>query len=149
MSKIVNLQECKRIVNKEIVLCGGCFDILHTGHINFLAEAKKLGDLLVVLLESDKNVRRLKEKGRPVFSQKERAEVLSSIRSVDMIVLLPPMKTDEEYEKVVSLFKPKIIAVTCGDPLLSKKKIQAEKVKGKVKILPFIKKLSSSKLILL
>ena len=64
----------------KIVLVGGCFDILHLGHVVFLEKAKKEGDVLVVLLESDEKVRFLKGKGRPVHTQSERAEILSALK---------------------------------------------------------------------
>ncbi|MBI3343244.1 adenylyltransferase/cytidyltransferase family protein, partial [Candidatus Gottesmanbacteria bacterium] len=58
------------------ILVGGCFDLLHYGHIRFLEEAKKLGDHLVVALESDENVRRMKGEGRPIHTQAQRKEML-------------------------------------------------------------------------
>src|SRR3989344_8872455 len=78
---------------KRIVLVGGCFDILHLGHIKFLESAKKLGDCLFVLLENDESVLRLKGKDRPINNQTERAQDLSSLSIVDYVVLLSPMKT--------------------------------------------------------
>ena len=67
--------------NCKVVLVGGCFDLLHYGHIAFLKEAKKHGDYLIVLLESDENVRRLKGEGRPFHTQKQRKEMLASCRT--------------------------------------------------------------------
>jgi D-beta-D-heptose 7-phosphate kinase/D-beta-D-heptose 1-phosphate adenosyltransferase len=101
MARIVNLQELKKVLSRgnkgRIVLTGGCFDILHIGHVRFFPEAKKMGDYLVVLLESDKNVKKLKGENRPVFIQKERAEMLSALGSVDLVVLLPMTRTDRDY----------------------------------------------------
>lgn len=99
---------------KKVVLVGGCFDILHPGHVIFLEKAKKAGNLLVVILESDQMVRKLKGKGRPVHTQKDRALILSSVRFVDFIVMLPFLKFENQYDQVVSLIKPDIIAVTEG-----------------------------------
>ena len=84
-------------MKKITVLAGGCFDVLHPGHIVFLEKAKKAGDYLVVLLESDKKIRKLKGKGRPVHSQKERAEILSALKSVDSVVCLPYMENDFKW----------------------------------------------------
>lgn len=152
MAKIVRPQGLISIVTsikrdkKSIVLVGGCFDILHIGHIKFLHEAKKMGDCLIVLLESDEKVQGLKGKNRPLFTQKERAQVLSSISFADYVVLLPTIRSEKNYEDLVLLVQPNIIATTEGDPLLTKKKNQAKKAKTKVKIIPQVKTYSSSKL---
>lgn len=114
MARIVNLQELKTFLSGKsqgrIVLTGGCFDILHIGHVRFLSEAKRMGDYLVVLLESDRKVKKLKGKNRPVFIQKERAEMLAALGSVDLIVLLPMMGNDSDYMNLLMKIKPDIIA---------------------------------------
>jgi rfaE bifunctional protein nucleotidyltransferase chain/domain len=151
MAKIVKFEGLKKVFpreNKErIILTGGCFDILHIGHVRFLSEAKKLGDYLVVLLESNKKVKKLKGENRPIFIQKERAEMLSALRSVDLVVLLPTMENDSDYLNVIMRIKPDIIAVTENDPLLEKKRGQAKKIGGKLKVIPLTKTLSTSALI--
>jgi rfaE bifunctional protein nucleotidyltransferase chain/domain len=151
MARIVNLQELEKFLPREgkgrIVLVGGCFDILHIGHVRFLSEARGMGDYLIVLLESDKKVKELKGKNRPVFIQSERAEMLSALRSVDLIVLLPMMEDDRDYSKLVKKIKPDVIAVTENDPRIKKKRQQAEEAGGKLKIIPFTKTFSSSKLV--
>jgi rfaE bifunctional protein nucleotidyltransferase chain/domain len=150
MARIVNLQELKTVFQREnkgkIVLTGGCFDILHIGHVRFLSEAKRMGDYLVVLLESDKRVKKLKGKNRPVFIQKERAEMLSALESVDLIVALPMMENDSDYLDLVMKIKPDVIAVTENDPLIEKKRSQAKEVGGKLKIISLAKTFSTSKL---
>ena len=99
----------------KVVLVGGCFDILHYGHIYFLKKAKNLGDTLIVALESDENTRKLKGPKRPIHTQKRRAEILKSLKFVDEVILLPPMKSDSDYEKLVRRVNPDIIAVTYDD----------------------------------
>ena len=144
------MQELKKVLSREnkgrIVLVGGCFDILHIGHVRFLCEAKKRGDYLVVLLENDENVKKLKGGNRPVFIQKERAEMLSALGRVDLVVLLPTMENDSDYLNLIRIIKPDIIAVTENDPHIEKKKGQAKKIGGELKVIPLIKTLSSSKL---
>jgi len=151
MTRIVNSQELEKFLPGEgkgrIVLVGGCFDILHIGHVRFLSEAKGMGDYLIVLLESDKKVKDLKGKNRPVFIQSERAEMLSALRSVDLVVVLPMMEDDRDYSNLVKKIKPDVIAVTENDPRIEKKRRQAEEAGGELKIVPFTKTFSSSKLV--
>jgi rfaE bifunctional protein nucleotidyltransferase chain/domain len=73
--------------NKKIVFTNGCFDIIHSGHVQYLNEAKKLGSKLIIGLNSDNSVRRLKGESRPVNSQDSRAEVLAFMGDVDMVVI--------------------------------------------------------------
>lgn len=150
MARIVDLQELGNFLSEQskgkIVLTGGCFDILHIGHVRFLSEAKRMGDTLVVLLESDEKVKRLKGKNRPVFIQRERAEMLAAIVSVDLVVLLPMMETDNDYMKLVSKIKPDVLAVTEDDPQIESKRWQAIEVKGDLKTIPLTKTFFASKL---
>lgn len=117
---------------KKIILVGGCFDILHNGHVRFLRNAKKLGDVLLVLLESDASISKSKGSGRPINPQIDRAEILSELRDVDYVILLPSIMTDEEYDNVIIKIKPAIIATTKGDPWKVHKERQATLVGGKV-----------------
>ena len=150
MARIVDLQKSKTFLSKEnkgrIVLTGGCFDILHIGHVRFLSEAKRMGDYLVVILENDEKVKKLKGGNRPIFIQKDRAEMLSALRSVDLIVLLPTIESDRDYLDVVMKIKPDIIAVTEKDPQIEKKKEQAKKIGAELKVISLVKTLSTSKL---
>ncbi len=104
-------QKLKR-EHKKIVLVGGCFDVIHPGHIIFLEKAKRAGDILIVLLESDQKIKLLKGINRPFFTQLDRVEVLSSIKFVDFVVLLPFISKDKEYDQLILKIKPDIIAAT-------------------------------------
>ena len=73
--------------NKTIVTTNGCFDILHVGHVRYLEETKKFGDVLIVALNSDKSVKSIKGEGRPINNELDRAEILCALRSVDYVVL--------------------------------------------------------------
>lgn len=140
MGKITSVARTEKIIQevkkegKSIVLAGGCFDILHLGHINFLEKAKKSGDYLILLLESDEAIGLLKGKNRPLNSQKNRAIVLSAIEFVDIVITLPKLFKTTDYQELVSKIKPDIIAVTAGDPNLAEKKSQAKEVGGIVKV---------------
>ena len=107
------------------VLVGGCFDLIHYGHIVFLKEARKQGDYLIVALESDDNVKKYKGENRPVHKQSERAEMLRSLRMVDEVIELPPMNSDKEYFDLVKHVLPNVIAITKDDPQTENKKKQA------------------------
>lgn len=128
------------------VLVGGVFDILHYGHIHFLKNAKSFGNYLVVALESDKNVARLKGPKRPIHDQNKRKEMLESLNFVDEVVILGDVMTDTDYKKLVDTIKPHVIAVTAGDPILGKKKKQAQKVGASLVEIPKIEGLSTTKI---
>lgn len=151
MEKIITSDKILKIFgkksDKKTVLIGGCFDILHLGHIRFLKEAKKLGDILIVLLESDGKIKKMKGEGRPVNSQKARAEMLEALRDVDLVILLPENMKDTDYDVLVKKIKPDFIAVTKSDPGLENKKRSAKIVGAKVKsVVNRLKNYSTSKI---
>ena len=81
--KIINKIKAER---KKIVFTNGCFDLLHVGHIRYLSHAKKLGDFLIIGLNSDRSVKKLKGKDRPINSFEDRAILLSALNSVDLVI---------------------------------------------------------------
>ncbi|MDP1695909.1 MAG: D-glycero-beta-D-manno-heptose 1-phosphate adenylyltransferase [archaeon] len=99
--KVVSLQELKEIVvenrrkGKRIVWTNGCFDILHAGHIKYLKKAKEFGDILIVGLNSDDSIRKLKGPTRPVQLEAERAEILSSMEFVDYVYIFSELNTEK------------------------------------------------------
>lgn len=131
-------------MTKQIVLTGGCFDILHIGHIKFLKKAKRFGDFLVILLESDENIKKLKGKGRPFHNLSERKETLEALRFVDKVIVLPKKVTDKTYDDLIKKIKPNAIAVTQDDPLISKKLSQAKSVGAELKIVKKFKSHSTT-----
>ena len=131
---------------RKIVLVGGCFDILHYGHIKFLKESKKLGDFLIVALESDANTKKLKGKNRPIHNQAQRAEILESLKFVDKIIRLPEMKSDSDYWKVVKAVIPNVIAVTKGDTNLEKKRKHATKIGAEIVEIALEKNFSTTRI---
>jgi len=129
--------------NKKTVLVGGCFDLIHFGHLKFLEAAKKEGDFLIVALESDKFIKKHKRK-LPVHQQRERAEILANLNMVDMVILLPFFQANNDYFELVKKLTPSIIAVTEGDRQLGNKKEQALKVGAEVKeVIADLKKFST------
>jgi rfaE bifunctional protein nucleotidyltransferase chain/domain len=138
MDKILTVEQAQkrtkeiREQGKRIVVAGGCFDILHVGHLAFLEHAKKAGDMLFVLIESDETVRRSKGDGRPVNSQDNRALLLAGLSVVDFVVLLPPLMKNSDYDSILLALKPAIIATTKGDPFRSHKERQAQEIQATV-----------------
>src|SRR5438105_790575 len=112
MKFILTIDEVQKIADQErksgktIVLTGGCFDILHPGHLSLLQHAKKQGDVLFVMLESDETIVKLKGNDRPIFPQLTRANLLAELRSVDYVVLLKPLMSNTDYDRLVKLLKP-------------------------------------------
>ncbi len=101
-TKIKSLKELSKTAGKlkaagkKIVFTNGCFDILHYGHVQYLEKAKNSGDILVVAINSDSSIRRIKGKNRPIISQRDRARVLAGLESVDFVVIFnqdTPLKT--------------------------------------------------------
>lgn len=137
MKKIILLRELKKFIaeisDKKKVLAGGCFDILHYGHLTFLEKAKQAGNFLIVVLESDEFIIKHKRR-KPVHNQNQRAQILAALECVDLVVKIPLFKSDAQYQKLVELIKPAIIAVTENDGLIEKKRQQAISVGGKLKI---------------
>ncbi len=129
---------------KKIVFTNGCFDILHPGHIHLLKKAKEKGDILVVGINSDNSIRRIKGKGRPIFSQEEREEILASLEMVDHVVIFGE---DNPYNLIREL-KPHVL-VKGGDwrkdEVIGKDLV--ESWGGEVIIIPLKKGYSTSRIL--
>lgn len=105
-------------------MANGCFDLIHAGHIRYLKEAKKRGDILVVALNSDSSVRRLKGRGRPILGERERAEILSSFFFVDYLTIFK----EPNVAKVLLALKPDVHAK--GSDYTKKTVPERETVRG-------------------
>ena len=86
---------------RRVVFTNGCFDLLHPGHVRLLEEARALGDALIVGLNSDASVRSLKGAGRPIFPERERAEILAALECVDAVVIFPEPTPREIISKLL------------------------------------------------
>lgn len=145
MGKILSWNELKKAVDeakaagKKVVFTNGCFDIIHLGHVRYLRDAKALGDILVIGLNSDKSVSKIKP-GRPVNPEGHRAEILSSLETVDYVT-----QFDEEtpYE-LIKLLKPDVL-VKGGD--WKKEDIVGSDIAKETRSLPYVKGISTTKLI--
>lgn len=145
-SKIVSIKTLLKIIDdlrskgKRIIFTNGCFDILHKGHITYMKEAKKLGDILIVGMNSNNSARRLKGKDRPINDQESRAAVLASLEFVDYVVIFDE---DTPFNLIKSI-EPDIL-VKGGDYKIEE--IVGREFTKEVKIIPFVKGYSTSKII--
>ncbi|MBM4333193.1 MAG: D-glycero-beta-D-manno-heptose 1-phosphate adenylyltransferase [Deltaproteobacteria bacterium] len=109
--KIKNISQMKKIVahlkaqGEKIVFTNGCFDILHVGHVRYLNKAKKLGDILLIGLNTDRSVKSIKGKKRPIVPEKERAEVISALEFVDYVILFD----EPDPLRLIETLKPDIL----------------------------------------
>jgi glycerol-3-phosphate cytidylyltransferase len=130
--------------NKTIVLTNGCFDILHIGHLRYLKKAKELGDILIVGLNSDNSVKKLKGSLRPINNENDRAEILSYIEFIDYITIF----NDETAENLIDNIKPNIY-VKGGDYNINNLPENKILLKNKIKVIfiPFINGYSTTNII--
>jgi len=150
MGKIKSNFEIRKIARnlkrkgKKIVFTNGCFDILHFGHVKYLEKCKRLGDFLVIGLNSDSSVKKIKGKKRPVTGERERAVVLSSLEAVDFVTLF----NETTPENLIKAIAPDVLAK--GGDWKIKDIIGGNFVKkngGRVVSIPFVKGYSSSHII--
>ena len=145
-SHIKNFDDIRRIVNryrdngKKVVFTNGCFDILHVGHVKYLQIAKSFGDILIVGLNSDESVSRLKGPTRPVNIAEDRAYLLAALEAVDFVV---PFSEDTPYE-LIKMLKPDTL-VKGGD--YKGKKVVGTEFSGELKLVDFVDGKSTTKTI--
>jgi D-beta-D-heptose 7-phosphate kinase/D-beta-D-heptose 1-phosphate adenosyltransferase len=143
---LISVKEAQRItqklktLGKKVIFTNGCFDILHPGHIECLKKAKQLGDVLIVGLNSDNSIRKIKSKDRPIMDEKARISVLSAVKWVDYIVLFD----EPTPEKVIKLIKPHII-VKGGD--YSPEEVVGREVVENIVIIPYLRSYSTTQII--
>ncbi|MDX2129281.1 MAG: D-glycero-beta-D-manno-heptose 1-phosphate adenylyltransferase [Chloroherpetonaceae bacterium] len=149
-SSILLLSEAKALVKanqnkgKSVVFTNGCFDILHAGHVQYLQKARDLGDLLVVAINSDASVKRIKGEKRPINTEEDRAYVLKGLRSVDAVIVFDE---DTPYEVIKALIPD--VLVKGGDwaieNIVGKDIVEAHG--GEVKTISFLAGRSTSNVI--
>ncbi|MCK4858971.1 MAG: D-glycero-beta-D-manno-heptose 1-phosphate adenylyltransferase [Candidatus Omnitrophica bacterium] len=148
--KIKKIAELKEIVENlkreggKIVFTNGCFDLLHIGHINYLKKAQKQGDILIIGLNSDSSVKKIKEKGRPIIPQSERARILAALEFVDFVTIF-----EEQIPlNLIKKIKPNVLVK--GGDWKRKEVVGSDFVKsygGKTLVVPFTKGKSTSLII--
>lgn len=133
-----------RASGRRLVFTNGVFDLLHVGHVRYLAQARALGDALVVAINSDRTVRELKGPNRPVFNEAERAEILAALRVVDYVVVFD----DVSPRSLIAELLPDVL-VKGGDYNLDQihGREEVEAAGGNVISLPFVEGASTTTLI--
>jgi D-beta-D-heptose 7-phosphate kinase/D-beta-D-heptose 1-phosphate adenosyltransferase len=150
MNKIKSLRELVPIRRKlrsegqTVVFTNGCFDLLHGGHVRLFREAKRRGDVLVVALNTDASVRKLKGPSRPIFPLKERLEVLAAVADIDYLTWF----SEETPRTIIAALLPDVL-VKGGDwtPDDVVGKAEVEGAGGRVVIVPYLKGRSSTSII--
>ena len=152
MAEIVSFDQLKNRIeflhskNKDlkIVATNGCFDILHIGHIRSLQKSKSLGDILIVGLNSDSSVKKLKGKDRPLNNEKNRAEILAALSCIDFVSIF----NEETAEKFLEIVKPNIYVKgeEYNTDILPETKM-VKKYGGEVFLVPMIPDMSTTKLL--
>ena len=144
LEKLLGVRAGLRAAGKVLVFTNGVFDLLHVGHVRYLQSAKTLGDELVVGINSDATVRRLKGEDRPLTNENERAEILAALRSVDYVTVFD----DISPRKLIGQLLPDIL-VKGGDYGLDEihGRDEVEAAGGKVVSLPFVAGASTSNII--
>jgi rfaE bifunctional protein nucleotidyltransferase chain/domain len=148
--KVFGLEDLVRIrrrlkgQGKKVVFTNGCFDLLHAGHIRLFREAAKMGDVLIVALNSDASVRRLKGPARPIFPLRERLEILSAIEDIDYLASF----SEETPRRIIAALLPDVL-VKGGDwgPDEIVGRAEVEGAGGRVAQVRFVEGHSSSSII--
>jgi rfaE bifunctional protein nucleotidyltransferase chain/domain len=150
--KIITLEELGKLStglrseNRRLVATNGCFDLLHVGHVRYLAAARKLGDVLVAGLNGDNSVRQLKGDGRPVNREQDRAEVLAALESVDYVTIFP----EKRATKFLRAARPAVYAKGgdyTADTLHPEERAVLDESGTRIEIIPFEKGYSTSELL--
>jgi D-beta-D-heptose 7-phosphate kinase/D-beta-D-heptose 1-phosphate adenosyltransferase len=144
LSELEDLIHKLKKKNKRVVLTNGCFDLLHAGHIMFFSASRQSGDILIVALDDDASVKRLKGEGRPVIRAKERVRIISALDVVDYVVVF----STGQLDKLIEIIKPDIL--TKGTNYNSKEvygRKLVEKFGGRVELIPVSENISSTSII--
>lgn len=142
--KMLGERQRLRSVGKRLVFTNGVFDLLHVGHVRYLTQARALGDVLLVAINSDRTVRQLKGETRPVFAEAERAEILAALRVVDYVTIFD----DISPRGLIATLLPDVL-VKGGDYALDEihGRAEVEAAGGRVISLPFVDGASTTSII--
>lgn len=141
---LLKIREELRKQGKKVVLTNGCFDLLHSGHIHIFREAKKYGDILVVAVNDDFSVKKIKGASRPIFPLEERLEILEAIEDIDYLTFF----SEETPQKIIAVLVPDVL-VKGGDwkPDEIVGREEVEGAGGDVRVIPYLEGCSTSEII--
>jgi rfaE bifunctional protein nucleotidyltransferase chain/domain len=141
---LVKIRQRLRAEGKIVVFTNGCFDLIHAGHVRLFGEAKKLGDVLIVALNSDASIRRLKGRSRPVFPLAERLEILEAVEDIDYVTSF----SEDTPQRIIAAILPDVL-VKGGDwqPDQVVGREEVEGAGGRVVIVPYLEGRSTSSII--
>ncbi len=142
--ELLNIREDLKSKKKKVVFTNGCFDLLHSGHIHLIREAKKQGDVFIVAVNEDESIRRLKGGSRPIFPLEERLEVLEAVGDIDYLITF----SEATPQRIIAALLPDVL-VKGGDwkPEEVVGKREVENSGGRVVIIPYLKGRSTSEII--
>lgn len=144
LDEIIVIRKQLQDQNKRVVFTNGCFDIIHAGHIDYLSKAKASGDVMIVGLNSDDSVQRIKGKKRPILKESERAFILTNIKHVDYVVIF----NQDTPEQLIAKLIPDILVKGADwdiEDIVGKDIVLANG--GEVKTITFVNEQSTSKII--
>jgi len=144
IEELLKIRKSLKEQNKKVVFTNGVFDILHAGHVDYLAKARQCGDVLFLALNSDASVKRIKGEKKPIVPQNERAFVLSNLRSVDYITIFE----DDTPQKIIDMLLPDVLVKGADwsiDKIVGRETV--EKNGGEVKRIEFVSQQSTTNII--
>jgi rfaE bifunctional protein nucleotidyltransferase chain/domain len=144
LEELMRERERLRREGKRVVFTNGCFDLLHPGHVQYLGQARSLGDVLIVAINSDASVRALKGEGRPILNQQERALVIAALAAVDYVTIFD----EETPQSLIARLLPDVL-VKGGDwpveQIVGRREVEA--AGGQVLSLPYLEGSSTTDII--
>lgn len=144
LAELMVERERQRVAGRRVVFTNGCFDLLHPGHVRYLAQARALGDCLIVALNSDRSVRELKGSRRPILNESERVEVMAALGCVDFVTVFD----ESTPRELIACLLPDIL-VKGGDwgvaAIVGREEVEA--AGGEVRSLSFVEGCSTSEVI--
>ncbi len=150
MNELKTIEEIKSIrkklkaEQKKVVFTNGCFDLIHAGHVDYLSKAKALGDILIVGLNSDSSIKRIKGDKRPILNEQERAFIISNLKPVDFIVIFD----EDTPAKLIDEVIPDVLVKGADwsiDNIIGREIVEANG--GEVRTIEFVNDQSTSKII--
>jgi len=144
VKEIIEIRKNLKLENKKVVFTNGCFDLIHSGHVDYLVKAKEMGDVLILALNTDSSIKRIKGNKRPILLQDERAFIVSNLKPVDYVVLFE----EDTPAEIIGAIIPDVLVKGADwaiDKIVGRDIVEANG--GEVKTIDFVNDQSTSKII--